>query len=60
MRYLVYFEISTEDGNQLDFEEGGPGTIFGYLMNRFAPEAVVYRGRHAQLSSWWPIWMRHK
>jgi hypothetical protein len=40
VRYLVYFEVSTEVGNHLDFEEGGPGKIFGYLMNRFAPEAV--------------------
>ena len=39
MRYLVYFEIPTETGNRLDFEEGGPGPILGYLMDRFAREA---------------------
>jgi hypothetical protein len=40
VRYLVYFEVSTDVGNRLDFEEGGPGKIIGYMMNRFAPEAV--------------------
>jgi hypothetical protein len=36
---LVYFEIPTDEGNRLDFEEGGPGPILGYVMDRFAPEA---------------------
>ena len=39
MRYLVYFEIPAEVGNRLDFEEGGPGPLIGYVMDRFAPEA---------------------
>jgi hypothetical protein len=39
VRYLVYFEIPTDEGNRLDFEEGGPGPILGYVMDRFAPEA---------------------
>jgi hypothetical protein len=39
MRYLVYFEIPTEEGNRLDFEEAGPGPILGYVMDRFKPEA---------------------
>ncbi len=39
MRYLIYFEIPAEAGNSLDFEEGGPGPILGYVMDRFAPEA---------------------
>jgi hypothetical protein len=37
---LVYFEVPAEAGNRLDFEEEGPGQILGYMMNRFAPEAV--------------------
>jgi hypothetical protein len=36
---LVYFEIPTEAGNRLDFEEGGPGPILGHIVDRFAPEA---------------------
>jgi hypothetical protein len=40
MRYLVYFEVPADVGNCIDFEEGGPGKIIGYMMNRFAPEAV--------------------
>lgn len=39
MRYLVYFEIPADVGNRLDFEEGGPGPLIGYVMDRFAPEA---------------------
>ena len=39
MRYLVYFEIPADVGNSLDFEEGGPGPLIGYIMDRFAPEA---------------------
>jgi len=40
MRYWVYFEVPVEVGNRIDFEEGGPGRIIGYMMNRFAPEAA--------------------
>ncbi|MGA7075322.1 MAG: hypothetical protein WBZ42_02060 [Halobacteriota archaeon] len=40
MRFLVYFEVPTQVGNRLDFEEGGPGQIIGYMMDRFAPEAA--------------------
>ncbi|MFZ0926881.1 MAG: hypothetical protein WCE82_03420 [Halobacteriota archaeon] len=40
MRYLVYMEVPTEVGNRIDFEEGGPAKILGYVMERFAPEAV--------------------
>jgi len=40
MRYLVYFEVPVEVGNRIDFEEGGPGRIIGYMINRFAPEAA--------------------
>ena len=40
MRYLVYFEVSTDVGNRLDFEEGGPGKIIGYVVNRFKPEVM--------------------
>jgi hypothetical protein len=39
VHYLIYFEIPAEAGNSLDFEEGGPGPILGYVMDRFAPEA---------------------
>jgi hypothetical protein len=38
MRYMVYIEISPEAGNTLDFEEGGPGAILRYLVERFKPE----------------------
>lgn len=40
MRYLVYIEVPTQVGNRIDFEEGGPGKIIGYMINRFAPEAA--------------------
>ena len=40
MRYLIYLEISTEVGNRIDFEEGGPGKLFGLIMQKFKPEAV--------------------
>src|SRR5665647_3670502 len=40
MRYLVYFEVSTDVGNRLDFEEEGPGKIIGYVVNRFKPEVM--------------------
>jgi hypothetical protein len=40
VRYLVYIEVPTEVGNRMDFEEGGPAKILGYVMERFAPEAV--------------------
>jgi hypothetical protein len=40
VRYLIYIDISTEVGNRVDFEEGGPGKIWGYMLNRFKPEAV--------------------
>ncbi len=40
MRYLVYFEVPTEVGNRIDYEEGGPGKIMDYMVNRFAPEAA--------------------
>lgn len=40
MRYLVYFEVPTEVGNRIDYEEGGPGKIMDYMVNRFAPEAT--------------------
>jgi len=33
-------EVPTQVGNRIDFEEGGPGKIIGYMMNRFAPEAA--------------------
>jgi hypothetical protein len=39
VRYLVYFEVPTDVGNRVDFEEGGPGPIIGYVMDRFKPEA---------------------
>jgi hypothetical protein len=40
VRYMVYFEVPIEVGNRIDFEEGGPGPIFGHIMERFAPDAV--------------------
>ncbi len=40
MRYMVYIEIPTDVGNRLDFEEGGPGKLIGYVMEQFKPEAV--------------------
>ncbi len=36
---MVYFEVPVEVGNRIDFEGGGPGPIFGHIMERFAPEA---------------------
>ena len=39
MRYLVYIEVPTDIGNRMDFEEGGPAKILGYIMERFSPEA---------------------
>jgi hypothetical protein len=40
VRYLVYIEVPTDAGNRVDFEEGGPGKILGYVAERFAPEAI--------------------
>jgi hypothetical protein len=37
---MVYFEVPTEVGNQIDFVEGGPGPLIGHMMERFTPEAV--------------------
>ena len=47
MLYLIYFEVPAEVGNRIDFEEGGPGKIIGYIMSRQAPSGI-YSGRHAQ------------
>ena len=43
MLYLVYIEVPAEVGTRVDFEEQGPGHIIGYVMNRFAPEAVYIK-----------------
>ncbi len=40
MLYLVYIEVPAEAGTRLDFEEGGPGHILGYIMNLLKPEAA--------------------
>jgi hypothetical protein len=40
MLYLIYFAIPTEVGNRIDFEEGGPGPVIGYMMSRFKPQAA--------------------
>ncbi len=40
MLYLIYIEIPADAGTRLDFEEGGPAKILGFLTKRFAPEAV--------------------
>ncbi len=40
MLYLVYFEMPADVGTRLDFEEGGPGQLIGYMMNRFTPQAA--------------------
>ncbi len=40
MRYLIYIEVPADVGTRIDFEEGGPAKIIGYLMERFSPEAV--------------------
>ena len=43
MLYLVYIEVPAEVGTRVDFDEQGPGQIIGYMMNRFAPEAVYIK-----------------
>ncbi len=40
MLYLIYIEVPADVGTRIDFEEGGPAKIIGYLMERFSPEAV--------------------
>ncbi len=40
MLYLVYSETPADVGTRLDFEEGGPGQLFEYMMNRFKPQAM--------------------
>ncbi len=40
MLYLIYIEIPADVGTRLDFEEGGPAKILGFLAKRFNPEAV--------------------
>lgn len=40
MLYLVYVKVPTDIGNRIDFEEGGPGKVIGFIMNRFKPQAA--------------------
>ncbi|HVZ74703.1 MAG TPA: hypothetical protein VHJ20_20110 [Polyangia bacterium] len=39
MRYLVQVTPSFEAANKLDAGPGGPGPLFGYIAERFKPEA---------------------
>jgi hypothetical protein len=38
MKYLVEFHASIERGNAID-AKGGPGPLFGHVVQRFKPEA---------------------
>ena len=40
MLYLVFSEMPADVGTRLDFEEGGPGPLLDYIMNRFKPQAM--------------------
>ncbi|MBV9598568.1 MAG: hypothetical protein JOZ87_17110 [Chloroflexi bacterium] len=40
MKYLVEAHPSMEAGNRIDSKEGGPGPVFGYIAERFKPEAM--------------------
>jgi hypothetical protein len=40
VKYLVEAHPSMESGNRIDSKEGGPGPFFGYLAERFKPEAM--------------------
>ena len=39
MKYLIEINPSVERANSLD-KEGGPGELFGYIAQRFKPEAM--------------------
>ncbi|HVY30941.1 MAG TPA: hypothetical protein VHB79_30485 [Polyangiaceae bacterium] len=53
MRYLVNVEPSHEAATKLDAGPGGPGPLFGYIAERFKPEAFfVEADRRA---AWWII-----
>lgn len=39
MRFLVQVEPSFQAGNALDGGPGGPGPLFGYIAERWKPEA---------------------
>ena len=39
MKYLVEVHASIERGNAID-EKGGPAPVFGYIADRFKPEAI--------------------
>jgi len=43
MRYLVELEPTTEAANKLDSGPGGPGPLFGYIAERWKPEAFYLR-----------------
>ncbi len=53
MRYLVRVEPSWEAANKLDSGPEGPGPLFGYIAQRFRPEAhYCETGKRA---AWWVI-----
>jgi hypothetical protein len=53
MRFLVTVEADWNAANKLDAGPGGPGPLFGYIAERFKPEAfVVEAGRRV---GWWII-----
>lgn len=39
MRFFVQVEPSMEAGNKLDAGPGGPGPLFGYIAEKWKPEA---------------------
>lgn len=48
MRYLFEMTATLERGNEID-AKGGPGPIFGYIMERFKPEAFYVSALRRQL-----------
>lgn len=43
MRYLVEIEPTNDAANKLDAGPGGPGPLFGYIAERWKPEAFYLR-----------------
>lgn len=39
MKYLVHIQATAEAGNRIE-SAGGPGPLFGWLVERFKPEAA--------------------
>lgn len=53
MRFLVRVEPTFEAADALDRAPGGPGPLFGYIAQRFKPEAFYLETQ--KRAGWWVI-----